>query len=43
MWAYFEFDVHLRNELGLVIGLKEFDHNARARWDGFEKRAQKRH
>ena len=43
LWAYFEFDVHLRNELGMVIGLKEFDHKARARWDGFEKRAQKRH
>jgi hypothetical protein len=41
--AHCEFDVHLRNELGVVIGLKEFYHKARARRDVFEKRAQKRH
>lgn len=37
-WAYLDYDIHNREECGLVIDTKEHYYKTRARWEIFEKR-----
>ena len=35
-------DIHLRTELSKEVGLEEFRHEVRTRWDAVERRAEQR-
>lgn len=37
-WAYLDYDIHDRDERGLVIDTKELYYKTRARWEIVEKR-----